>query len=167
MKDCIKSDRIYFKIGSHDWFTHQGFPLGLIGFSLLQLYYFLKDLDSSKSEMFFIGFIFFLGLITYFLQLKKLKFKSFMLTRDLDSFKSELKSLLLNNKWEIDYDNKQYLQATYMGSVFVGSMLTLRFKKSGIQWNVIHHPYSNNPIAALLSFNLQGKRMIKKIKAMA
>jgi hypothetical protein len=78
-----------------------------------------------------------------------------------------VRQLLTDNKWEIDYDNKKFLQATFRGNFFNLDMLTLRYGKSEIKWNVIHHPQSHNSIAALFSLNRQGRKMIEKIKACA
>jgi len=44
-------------------------------------------------------------------------------------------------------------------------MLTLRYGKSEIKFNVIHHPHSSNSIAVLFSLNRQGRKIIAKIKA--
>ena len=169
MQDWIKPDRIVFKIGSFEWLNYFGLPAGIIVLGIMQLCFFLIELNVTKNEIFLIGFVLTspLGLITYYLQFRRLRFKTFKLNRDINSFKSEINTILLSDGWEIDYDNKLYLQATYRGSIFNLDMLTLRFRKSEIQWNVIHHPYSQNSIAALLTLNRQGNRIIKKIKASA
>jgi len=57
------------------------------------------------------------------------------------------------------------VQAVQRGSLLNLEMITLVFKERYIRWNVIHHPESQNSIAALLSFNRYGKRIIKQIKA--
>ena len=167
MKDWIKPDRIVFKIGSLEWLNYFGLPIGFIVLSLIQFYFLLKDLTGSKNEIYFLGFVltFLLGLTTYYIQIRRLRFKTIKLKRDLNDLKSDINSILISNGWEIDYDNKLCLQATYKGSIFNLDMLTLRFRKSEIQWNVIHHPHSHNSIAALFTLNRQGNRILKKIKA--
>ncbi|MCB0380468.1 MAG: hypothetical protein KDD24_04375 [Flavobacteriales bacterium] len=169
MKDWIKNDRIVFKIGSLEWLNYYGLPAGILGLSLIQLFFLFKDFDNLKYDVILLNFCLtlILGIGTYYLQIIRLRFKSFKINKDLDAFKNEIRLLFDSNKWKIDYDNQQYMQATYRGSIFNLDMITLRFKKNEIQWNVIHHPWSHNAIAALLTLNRQGYKMIKQIKAIA
>ena len=135
--------------------------------SLLSIYSYLKDVDNPNSSTFLtISIITMLiGISICFNQLRRLKYKTFKLTKSQTEFKENTRILLENNKWDIEYDNQNYIQATYRGSLFNLDVLTLRFKKNEIQWNVINHPNAHNPIAASLSLNIPGKKMIKKIIA--
>ncbi|MEB2787154.1 hypothetical protein [Algoriphagus persicinus] len=107
-----------------------------------------------------------IGLGTYYFQLNKLKFKSFTLTKDIESFKKGVRELFLKEGWDIEHDTENYIQTSYNG-LFTFDMLTLKYKKNEIQWNVIHHPDAKNTIASLFSINVRGRQMIKKIKASA
>lgn len=107
-----------------------------------------------------------IGIGTYYFQSNKLKFNFFTLTKDIESFKKELRELFLKEGWDIEHDTKNFIQASYNG-LFTFDMLTLKYKKNEIQWNVIHHPDTRNIIASLFSINIRGRRMIKKIKASA
>lgn len=169
MNKSIKSDRLNFKIGSFEWLNFFGLPTYLVLLSFLFLYSYLKDSTNQDTQIFLISFVltFFIGIVSYLIQLKRLKFKTLKISKELDSLKDELRELLLDNKWEIDYDNKKFLQATFRGNIFGLDMLTLRYGKSEIQWNVIHHPRSHNSIAALFSLNRQGRKIMEKIKACA
>jgi hypothetical protein len=136
---------------------------------LINVIFIFKTDDSEKTSILLVGFICCLitGILSYFLQLRRLRFKSFNFDKELDDFKNDLREILKNSNWEIDYDNALYLQATYRGSLINLDMLTLRFTKKEIKWNVIRHPFSHNSIAALITLNIQGKRMIEQIKAIA
>jgi hypothetical protein len=169
MKDWVKSDRLKFKIGTLEWMNFFGLPLGFIILGLTNLTFVFKADDKEKLITLIIGFISFciVGVLTYTYQLKRLNFESFKLNKELDNFKIELRKHLKQNDWEIDYDNKLYLQATYRGSLINFDMITIQFSKTEIKWNVIRHPLSHNSIAALITLNKQGKEMIKLIKASA
>lgn len=165
MPNWIKPDRIKFKLGSFEWLNFFGVPSFLILISLISLYVSLKDNDNGASKSLLLVFVvtMIIGITTYIIQHRRLKYKTFQLTKSLTEFKENTRKLLHDNKWEIEYDNQNYLQATYRGSIFNLDLLTLRFKKTEIQWNLIHHPDSHNSIAALLSMNRPGRRIIKKI----
>lgn len=169
MKDWIKKDRLKFKVGSLEWMNYFGLPTGLVMFGIMFLIFVFKTDDSDKISVMLTGFIscFVIGVLTYFIQLHRLKFKSFKIDRELSDFKNYVRDILKKNNWEIDYDNELYLQATYRGSLINLDMLTLRFSKTEIRWNVIRHPLSHNAIANLITINIQGKKMIKQIIASA
>jgi len=169
MNESIRSDRLNFKIGSFEWLNFFGLPIFLILVSFFFLYSYLKDVTNQDSQIFLISFVLtiFIGIVSYRVQLERLKFKTLKISKELETLKVEVRELLTDNKWEIDYDNKKFLQATFRGNIFNLDMLTLRYGKSEIQWNVIHHPQSHNSIAALFSLNRQGRKMIEKIKACA
>ena len=165
MRDWIKKDRLKFKVGSLEWMNYFGLPTGLVLFAIIFLIFVFKTDDADKK----IGsiFCFIIGVLTYFLQLQRLKFKSFKFDNELSDFRNYIREILKQSNWEIDYDNELYLQATFRGSLINLDMLTLRFSKTEIRWNVIRHPLSHNAIANLITINIQGKKMIKQIKASA
>ena len=135
--------------------------LGFIG-----LFFIIKDfnqIDKITDFALFSTFCLLSGLLLILRQKKRLKFKSFDSNVELEVFKIKIRELLNDNKWDINYDNKTFLQATYRGSLFSLDMLTLKFKDKEILWNIIHHPGSHNSIAATFSFNKQGKQIIKRI----
>ena len=82
----IKRDKIEFKIGSYEWLTHYGLPIGLMTIGIIGLYFMSKDLLNKKQLNFiYIQFhlpLFLFGLLTYWIQLRKLTFKSFTLNSD-------------------------------------------------------------------------------------
>ena len=166
MKDWINKDRLKFKVGSLEWMNFFGLPTGLIMLGLINLIFIFTTDDSERIVMFLTAFIccLIMGILSYFLQLSRLKFKSFKLDKDVSDFKNVLRKTLKNSNWEIDYDNELYLQATYRGSLINLDMLTLRFTKKEMNWNAIRNPLSHNAIAALITFNRQG---IEQIKASA
>jgi hypothetical protein len=169
MKEWIKKDRIKFKLFSLERLNFFGLPFGLVAFSLISLYFIIIDWDGQLDDVNVKSFVFCLvaGLIGYFVQLRRLRFKKFILNQDLDEFKECLRNELRSNNWKIEYDNQAYLQATYQGSIFNLDMLTFRFKKSEIQYNLIRHPNDLNSIAALLTLNRPGRKLLKKIKTCA
>ena len=170
MRNSIKSDRLSFKFGSLEWLNFYGLPIFLLILGFIGLFFFIKDFNQINkiSDLALYVIICLLsGLFLILRQRKRLKFKRFELGRELEDFKIKVRELLKENKWEIDYDNKTFLQATYRGSVLNLDMLTLRFKDKEILWNIIHHPSSHNSIASTFSINRQGKQIMKKIKTSA
>jgi len=167
MRECIKANKLSFKVGSSEWSNFFGLPIGLLIFGLMMLVFVLRPKDSVESTDFLIAFFILTvsGVITYAVQLRKLRFKTFELKRDPEGFRKEVREILITNNWEIEYDNKLFMQAVQRGSVLNLDMVILVFKERVIRWNVIHHPESRNSIAALLSLNRYGRRIIKQIKA--
>lgn len=169
MRENIKTDRLSFKAGTFEWINFFGLPFGIIILGLMFLYFFIVDRLSIESISNLIAFVVLIitGVTTYLIQLGKLKFKTFELKRDIEDFKKDVREILIKNKWEIEYDNSSFLQAVCRASVFSLDLITLKFHKGLIKWNVIHHPDSHNSIAALFSPNRFGKKLIKQIIACA
>nr|WP_319997658.1 hypothetical protein [uncultured Draconibacterium sp.] len=170
MKNSIKSDRLSFKFGSLEWLNFYGLPIFLLILGFIGLFFFIKgfnQINKISDLVFYVIICLLSGLLLILRQRNRLKFKRFDLNVELEDFKIKVRELLNDNKWEIDYDNKTFLQATYRGSIFGLDMLTLKFNDKEILWNVIHHPGSHNSIAATFSINRHGKRVIKKIKTSA
>ena len=170
MRSSIKSDRLSFKFGSLEWLNFYGMTIFLLILGFIGLFFIIKDfnkIDKIIDFTFFSMICLLSGLILILRQKKRLKFKRFDLNGELEDFKIKVRELLNENKWEINYDNKNFLQATYRGSVFSLDMLTLRFNDKEILWNIIHHPSSHNSIASTFSINRQGKQIMKKIKTSA
>jgi len=167
MRNSIKSDRLSFKFGSLEWMNFYGLPIFLLILGFIGLFFFIKDFNKISDLAFYIIICLLSGLLLILRQRKRLKFKRFYLSGELEDFKTKVRELLNDNQWEIDYDNKTFLQATYRGSVFSLDMLTLKFKDKEISWNIIHHPGSNNSFAAIFSINRHGKQIMKKIKTSA
>ncbi|WP_321371146.1 hypothetical protein [uncultured Draconibacterium sp.] len=166
MRSSIKSNRLSFKIGSLEWSNFYGLPIFLLILGFIGLFFIIKDfnqIDKITDFVLFSTFCLLSGLLLILRQKKRLKFKSFAFNGELEEFKIKIRELLNDNKWEINYDNKTFLQATFWESLFSLDMLTLKFKDKEILWNIIHHPGSHNSIAASFSFNKQGKKIIKRI----
>jgi len=166
MRSSIKSDRLSFKFGSLEWLNFYGMTIFLLILGFIGLFFIIKDfnkIDKIIDFTFFSMICLLSGLLLILRQKKRLKFKRFDLNGELEDFKIKVRELLNENKWEINYDNKNFLQATYRGSLFNLDMLTLKFKNKEILWNIVHHPGSHNSIAATFSFNKHGKQIIKKI----
>lgn len=164
MRNSIKSERLSFKFGSLEWLSFYGLPIFLCILSFIGLFFFIKDFNKISDLPFFIIICLLSGLLLILRQRKRLKFKRFALCGEVEDFRTKVRELLKVNKWEIDYDNKIFMQATYRGSLFSLDMLTLKFKDKEILWNIIHHPGSHNSIASTFSVNRHGKQIMKKIK---
>jgi len=169
MKECIKANRLSFKVGSFEWINFFGLPIGLFILGLMMLFFAIQPKVAIESKNYLLAFIVLtaLGTGTYVVQYRKLRFKTFEIKGDLEGFKKDVREILTKNKWAIEYDNKSFIQAVQRGSILNLDLITLVFHESVIKWNVIHHPGSHNSIAALLSLNRYGKKIIKIIKASA
>jgi len=169
MKELVRPNGLHFKVGSLEWLNFFGLPLGLIGMGLISAYFYFQSTDTVKEEVFLFTFLLTLivGIFGYWNQTRKLKFKVFKLSEDLESFRRSVRLLLLEKKWRIDYDNQQFLIASSKSQFYGCDMITIRFKKNTIGWNVIEHPHTYNSGAALFSRNSNGKKMMMAIKACA
>jgi hypothetical protein len=169
MKEHIKPNKIFFKIGSLEWLTFFGLPIALIANGLICGYFYLQDVNYIKASDFLIVSILtlLLGVITYLLQLNRLKYKTFKLTKELEEFRELTRSILTVNNWRIENDNQKFIVASSKGKMFSSDMIILRFNKKEIQWNLIQHPWSHNSGAALLNLNRKGEKILKEIKASA
>jgi len=76
---------------------------------------YINEIKNEDSQILIYSFslTIVLGIILYFVQLERLRFKTLKSSKELEILKSEVKKLLSDNKWEIDYDNKKFLQATH------------------------------------------------------
>lgn len=165
MRNWVKPNGLSFQIGSMEWMNFFGTSIAFVLLGILEFSIWLK---SSDKQFLFISITLIpLGLIVYYIQFLRLKFRTFPLERDLICFKEDIKSILLSEGWTINYNNKQFLIATYERSIFNNDMLTIRFKKAEIQWNLVRHPDNTNSIATFFTLNRQGNKVMKRIKACA
>ena len=169
MEEHLKPNKISFRIGSLEWLTFFGLPIALIANGLISGYFYFQNVDSVKASDFLTVSILTLslGIITYLLQLKRLNYKTFKLTKELEEFRELTRTILTENNWRIENDNQKFIVASIKGKMFSSDMIILRFKKNKIQWNLIQNPWNHNSGAALLNLNLNGKKILEKIKASA
>lgn len=120
------------------------------------------------TENYSVVFLIF-GIVLYYYQLKKLRFKTIRLTTSTDEFKANALKILNEDGWEIDYNNINYIQAIHRKRITSFPLITIRFYKKEIRWNLVYHPESKKigAIGALLSPNTYGKKTMKKIIASA
>jgi hypothetical protein len=154
------------KLRGADWGEHFLTPM-LIGFVTGYVFAFLfLNLIEYQRYTFpiCISFAMSIALVTYFIQLKKLQFKTLKTSREMPLVKVEITEFLKTEGWDIDHDTQKFLQASYRRSFLSVSMLTIRFLTDEIQWNVIEHPHWMNPTGSLFSPHIKAKRMISRIK---
>ena len=166
-KDIIKPKKLVFKTLSLEWVNHFGLPIFMGMLGLMSLFYGLRQ---PEPDRFLIGFgmtQLILGSVLYWTQLRRLRFQSFSCYKSRKVFREETRQLLIQNGWDVDYDNQQFLQATLKTGFSQSTLITLRYKKDEVQWNLIRHPLNNNAIALLLPVRKRGHQMIKKIEAQA
>lgn len=108
-----------------------------------------------------------IGIVLYVIQDRKLRFKSFKLNSPLDDFIENVRKILEEDGWDVEYDNHAYIQAVNRTSLFSLDLLTIKYSKNEIKWNLINHPESINSTASLISLNLKGKKTMNKIKEIA
>lgn len=103
MREWIKANRLSFKVGSFEWMIFFGLPTGLFIFGLMMLVFAFRPKVSVEPTDFLIASIFLSasGVITYAVQLRKLRFKTFELKRDLEGFRKEVREILIKNNWGI------------------------------------------------------------------
>lgn len=156
-------------MGSLEWLRYFGLPIGMLMFGLITTFFVLTDPENSKNDTLInsIAIYGFIGLLTLIIQKQRLKFRTFKTDDDNDNLRNVIRQMLVDNGWRLDYDNKKFMQATYVNSLFNFDMVTLKFGKNEISWNVIHHPASLNSIASVFTLNRKGRNMIKKIKTCA
>lgn len=160
MKKDVHPNRLKYSIGSMEWSNFYGIPIFFDLFGILLL---IADIISKKKINVTAIYFIIVGVILFIVQDKKLHFKSFKLNCNLDEFKSKVRDILQQDGWDIEYDNQNYMQAVFRKSIYSTDLLTIKYLKSEIKWNLVNHPESSNSVASLFSLNLKGKKTMKKI----
>ena len=163
MREVVKSNRLKYSFGTLGWINFYGIPIFLI---LGGLFFLFKDLKNNNVDTISISMTI-LGVLLYLVQERKLRFNRIKLNTPANKFAKNVREVLQEDGWEIEYDNKNYIQAVNRTNLFSLDLLTIKYLKNEIRWNLVHHPESHNSIAALFSLNLKSKKTIKKIIASA
>jgi hypothetical protein len=164
----VESTKLKYNFGSLGWLTFFGIPVfvivisSIIAVEILIHSFMLKSIlpPESYSIIFLI-----MGISSYFIQLRKLQFKSTKLTKPVEEFKADVIKILNEDGWEIEFNNLIYLQAIHRKRITSLPLITIRFYKDEIRWNLVYHPEGHNSIGALLSPKTFGKKTLKKIIA--
>jgi len=168
----VETTKLKCPFGSLGWINYFGIPIFLIAYSIIvafkafsQSYRITSILPTENYSVVVLS----IGIALYYYQLKKLRFKSIKLNTTTDKFKANALRILSEEGWEIDCNNKSYLQAIHRKRITSFPLITIRFYRKEIRWNLVYHPESKNigAIGALLSPNTYGKKTLKKILASA
>ncbi len=111
------------------------------------------------------------GIALWFVQRRKLKFRTLGTTDDFRRFKAKVREMAKADGWvEMDRegDHERFIQFVYHARRPVFStldMVTLVFDEGTVLYNVINHPNANRSgLAALFSRCRRGRRLITKIR---
>jgi hypothetical protein len=112
------------------------------------------------------------GVVLWFVQRRKLRFRTLGTTFDVDRLKAEVREIMTTDDWDITVDttdgrNRQFIRAVYRHdpSVWTHDMVTLQFTGREVLYNVIHDPDDGeDDLLGAISLCLRGKRLINKIK---
>jgi len=166
----VESTKLRYSFGSLGWVNFFGIPVFLIVMStifmikvLIQSFRLPSILPPANYAIVFL----IIGIVTYFLQLKKLRFKTTKLTIPVEVFKAQAINILNEEGWVIEYDNQVYLQAIHRKRVTSLPLITIRFYKKEIRWNLVNDPENHNSFGALFSPNTFGRKTLKRIIASA
>ena len=110
------------------------------------------------------------GIVLWFVQRRKLRFRTLGTTADFGRFKAEIREIAEADGWvEMDRegDHERFIQLVYHARRPVFStldMVTLVFDEGTVLCNVINHPEANRSgLVALFSRCRRGRRLITKI----
>ena len=109
------------------------------------------------------------GIALYFVQRRKLRFRTLGTPADLERFKTEVREIMAADGWDIDYDNEQFMRAVCrrrdgIYSFFYTDTVTLRFRGSAVLYCVINDPTGRSKdFACMFSPCRRGRRLITKI----
>jgi len=163
----IKFDRVAFGIGSFEWLTHYGLPVGLLAIGFIGFYSLVKVwIAENQIDLLFLKFNFpllLIGILAYWLQLKKLKFKSFILRGTKVNNRELIRKVLFEAGWKVEYDNQKYLIANF-DRLFCCEQLILKYIDDGILWTSINHPANHNSLASLICKVKRSKEIISKME---
>ena len=108
------------------------------------------------------------GFALHVLQRRKLKFKSIPLSGQPDGLKDQIRKLLSDEGWRIEYDNQRYLQAiNRKGIPYLDcDLLILSWRSDEIRWALVYDPWYNIA-GGIFTFNRYGRKTVKAIKALA
>lgn len=163
----VKSDRVSFSIGSFEWLSHYGLPVGFLTIGFIGFYSLVKDwIGENQINVLFLKFNFpllLIGILAYCLQSKKLQFKSFILKGTKESKRELIRKVLVEEGWNIEYDNQKVLIAN-CDRVFFCEQLILKYNDDGMLWTSINHPANHNSLASLICRMKKSKEIISKLE---
>ena len=109
----IRHDRICLKPFSIEWINYHSFSIVLVISGTFFCCYFVSDLIHGFWDRYWLAalLLFGAGFALYTIQCRKLKFKSIPLSGQHDGLKEQIRKLLADGGWRIEYDNQRYLQA--------------------------------------------------------
>ena len=89
-------------------------------------------------------------------------------TKPHDGLKEQIRKLLADGGWRIEYDNQRYLQAVNRkGIPFLDcDLLILGWRSDEIRWALVYDPWYNMA-GGIFTFNRYGRKTVKAIKALA
>lgn len=164
----IKSDRIELKPFSLEWANYHFLAVLALFFGLLQLYFFLADClhGTPDTEWLFALCCFAVSYCLYLFKSRKLKHKRLDIACNDDIHKAKIITLLEANGWEICYNNRQFLQASYLKLFPCSILFILIWKRNRTLWNCIYDPFHHGLTLGLLS-DWIGRKVAKKIERLA
>jgi hypothetical protein len=188
----MKSNDIIDSKGRLDvgfWSGHYDVPLfGFTVWGLGFLYFALLPGDDSVRSIHRLvpTCLIAAGIALFFLQRRKLKFRTLGEVADVESFKAGVRKIMKADawkaehrgkmvevgRWRVEHDIKKFMQASWVvGGLLVSAlspsndMITFRFDGHTASYNLINDPEAfRSGLACLFSRYKRGKRLIKKIK---
>jgi hypothetical protein len=173
------------------WSGHYDVPLyGFIGSGLIFLYFVISPGEDSVRSIHWLVPTCFIaaGIALFFLQRRKLKFRTLGEVADVESFKAGVRAIMKADawkaehrgkmvevgRWRVEHDKKKFMQASWVvGDPLVSAlspyndMITLRFDGHTASYNLINDPEAfRSGLACLFSRYKRGKRLIKQIKTL-
>jgi hypothetical protein len=175
------------KVGS--WLGHYDVPLYVFTVWGLGFLYFalLPGDDSVRSIHWLVPTcLIAAGIVLFFVQRRKLKFRTLGKVADVESFKAEVRKIMKADawkaehrgktvevgRWRVEHDKKEFMQASWVVRGLLVSalspsndMITFRFDGHTVSYNLINDPKAfRSGLACLTSRRKRGKRLINKIK---
>ena len=166
----IRHDRICLKPFSIEWVNYHCFSILLIISGIFFSCYFIRNLIQGFRDRYWLAalLLFGAGVALHVLQRRKLKFKSIPLSGQPDGLKDQIRKLLSDEGWRIEYDNQRYLQAANRKGIpyLDCDLLILSWRNDEIRWALVYDPWYNIA-GGIFTFNRYGRKTVKAIKALA
>ncbi|MFT5778596.1 MAG: hypothetical protein ACI837_001552 [Crocinitomicaceae bacterium] len=166
MKDIIKSERISYASEPLNWFSHYSISIMFIVFGLLNITVFAPNYNDPNIFIDYLtgSFPLVLGIILFFVQRKKLNYKSFSTAKSPQEARVEIRNVLIDNEWEIDHDTQYFIYAVRRKKGLYLGAVSFRFGNKKIKYN-LHNRRVVEPLYALFSTNYTGKKLLQAVKS--
>lgn len=157
------------RLGWFGWFSHNCVPIII----LLLSYHFLFNVpryptgNVSYVVVVVVTVLLVIAVAGFIIQNRRLRFRSFELRVDAGEFEKIARKLLIEEGWNIEHDDHEYMRATYRRgplSYIEFDLLTIKHTHGKIYWNVVYFPGIRTSLIDLFEQIRKGYKVMAQIR---